>query len=771
MAKKGNKNNKQKQKQSDEVKTENLVQDEPKLNEQTTAVEDIDKPIDPAVLQGESKKKLEEANNVDVSVDEAKSSENTSTIDTAKLAVPQLNLNQQNQSTESLGEPIAVVESPPNVAQTKPKKRLTLQERLALAAKGKGKSKETSTPASSVPPSTQNSNVNSPTLSPVQDRIDGVAAIDSNSTISDENNQLKQRINQLESENKQLNDKIKSVPKSADNSNVQDLMKKLTAKDEAIDQLMKEGEALSIKELRLNDSIKKLKAKNSELEANLLDYSEKSQSSTMKLGELEDFLWANKFKNVQQLITNYSEMSKKLEDTSKKVVQEQSWQKKYSEQEKVLDKELQKSKDLGIELNDARVALEIIKQRHDLELDSKNTIIKDLKDEIASDKQLNNDEINRLENKIESLRLEKESVPQQNSMEGESKSIDFNEYTKMSENHHNLQQEYLSRQENWKLIESNLLGKIDTLSNSLEILKKSKLKTSNDIKKLNSSLNDMANKNKDLEEQLVVVKNEKQQLQLELEIKENDLNDLKEKSETFKSIYNNDKQNLEMKIKNLQDSLDSTRLASPRGSLSRGGGLQLDLDLKDYAPQEFELPSWDIKFGESSITPKVSSTQLYFDGSRRQSLNSISEDGEEDLDTMDEDDFSLNSRQPSYNQSFSNVQNGSNRNIQMLNKISATSRRLEVEINTLKEENGKLVLEKEEIQQSLLDKYKLVEEVDELKGQVEVLTQDLKKKDIQQKTMLELIGEKTEQVEELKADVEDLKDLCKLQVQQMVGPE
>ena len=34
--------------------------------------------------------------------------------------------------------------------------------------------------------------------------------------------------------------------------------------------------------------------------------------------------------------------------------------------------------------------------------------------------------------------------------------------------------------------------------------------------------------------------------------------------------------------------------------------------------------------------------------------------------------------------------------------------------------------------------------------------------------MLELIGEKSEQVEELKADVVDLKELCKLQVQQLV---
>ena len=67
------------------------------------------------------------------------------------------------------------------------------------------------------------------------------------------------------------------------------MIAKLASKDETIEQLRKEGEALSLKELKLNESIKKLKLANQDLEENIRDYSVKSEESSMKLEELTDF--------------------------------------------------------------------------------------------------------------------------------------------------------------------------------------------------------------------------------------------------------------------------------------------------------------------------------------------------------------------------------------------------------------------------------------------------------------------------------------------------
>lgn len=668
-----------------------------------------------------------------------------------------------NQSTESIGETTPL-------ADTKPKKRLTLQERLALAAKGKNKSKEASiTPSSSVPQSNQNSNLSSPKINPVDEpvQIDPIQ--------NEASAQLKKKVLQLESENQKLAEKLKIIEPVSKNS---DILKTLATKDETIQQLMREGEALSIKELKLNESIKKLKSKISDLESNLSDYSDKSDSTERKLGELDYFLRENGFKNLDQLKLKFNESSNQIVQLKKSQKEDDIWEKKYTDQKSILDKELTRNKALGTELSDVKVSLELIKQKHDLEIDSKNNIILDLKHELSSARQQSRDEVSRLEVKIESLRLVKESGQDAVSTDTESKSGDMNEFTKLSENHHNLQQQYLSSQENWKLIESNLLGKIDTLSNNLDSLKKNKLKTAGEIKKFNGALNELSIKNNNLEQQIIALKDEKDQLNLTLEFKDNDLNELKEKSKTFKNIFNNEKQNLESKIKSLQETIDNLNerpdALSPRGSLSRlhSSDLHLALDASDPYTQDFGSPGWEIKLGESSITPRVSSSHLYYDGLRRHSLNSITEDGRgSDRETIAEDDFSNASHQPSFNRSFGNTNGGDNRNLQLLNKLSATSRRLEVEINTLKEENTQLQTEKEHLQLSLSEKYKLEKEVDALKGEIEAINIVLQNKDDQQQTMLELIGEKSEQVEELKADVQDLKDLCRQQVQQMVGLE
>ena len=67
------------------------------------------------------------------------------------------------------------------------------------------------------------------------------------------------------------------------------MIAKLASKDETIEQLRKEGEALSLKELKLNESIKSSSLQNQDLEENIRDYSVKSEESSMKLEELTDF--------------------------------------------------------------------------------------------------------------------------------------------------------------------------------------------------------------------------------------------------------------------------------------------------------------------------------------------------------------------------------------------------------------------------------------------------------------------------------------------------
>lgn len=99
---------------------------------------------------------------------------------------------------------------------------------------------------------------------------------------------MKANNSELSEENKQLKSQS-SKPGNINKETIQ-LKEQLASKDETIEQLMKEGQVLSVKELKLNESIKKLKASNNDLEQSLNDYSKKNEQVLLKLNEQEDFL-------------------------------------------------------------------------------------------------------------------------------------------------------------------------------------------------------------------------------------------------------------------------------------------------------------------------------------------------------------------------------------------------------------------------------------------------------------------------------------------------
>lgn len=107
-------------------------------------------------------------------------------------------------------------------------------------------------------------------------------------------------------------------------------------------------------------------------------------------------------------------------------------------------------------------------------------------------------------------------------------------------------------------------------------------------------------------------------------------------------------------------------------------------------------------------------------------------------------------------------------NIQLIKKLGAHVRVLELEVSTLKDDAKKLEEEKEAASEEIL---RLIEE----NGQVGKIREEVKQKETEIATIqsnyervLVLLGEKEERVGELTADVDDLKDMLRQQVQQMV---
>lgn len=351
------------------------------------------------------------------------------------------------------------------------------------------------------------------------------------------------------------------------------------------------------------------------------------------------------------------------------------------------------------------------------------------------------------------------------------------------------------------------MKKVESLNSHAETLKLNKTKTQGEIKKLQLQLNKKSEEVRDYQDKLDTMIKSTEELTLQSELKDNSYKELEERFETFKTIYNNDRSKLNIKIKKLEGELEQAKQqqqqqhvihqqiqAPPLGadspSLRRLGSYGFNESPtsnlhRNFGSREnsFVVDSTlsEVKFGESCTTPSISrdASAFYLNGDGDDSEHSFTtengadgmEAGEDALTYMERNSIShslnnSNSNNNTNNNSSNN--NNHNNNIQLISKMSSNIRRLEIELNTLKSENAHLSNEKELIQQEIIAKIKIEDEIHALREQSLQLIQKLEQKEEKEQTMLEIIGEKTEQVEELKADVVDLKDICRLQVQQMI---
>jgi predicted nucleic acid-binding Zn-ribbon protein len=110
---------------------------------------------------------------------------------------------------------------------------------------------------------------------------------------------------------------------------------------------------------------------------------------------------------------------------------------------------------------------------------------------------------------------------------------------------------------------------------------------------------------------------------------------------------------------------------------------------------------------------------------------------------------------------------GAGPSVQLVERMSAAVRRLESEKATSKEELARLSAQRDEAREEVVALMREVEGKRELDQKVDTLEKDLKAMEQRYETTLEMLGEKTEKVEELEGDVADLKKIYRELVQTM----
>lgn len=671
----------------------------------------------------------------------------------------------------------------------KSKKRLTLQERLALAAKGKKTT--TTAPADNIKNQLSDSEAidEKKNLQPTgEHELKTTTNTSSNINNHPEGN-ASPTTNDIPTELK-LPPQLTSS-KKRDDSETKRLHEQMRKKDDTIAQLMEEGQKLSVKELKLNEAIKKLKALNSDLESSLEDYSKKLEENSSKLRALESFLVSEKLKSLDLLKQSYTDLKSRIslnEDEHSKYTDLES---KYDELKLIHEEEVKLRVEVAKELEDLKIHVNMLKSQHHLEIKAKDTIIEEYKEKLKRTREDTTEEIARLESKIEDLRIEKETLSNSNSITYENDShqkasgdVDF---SNLSRNHEILQKQYLVAQENWKLLESNLLKKIEALKSLLDQLKKSQAKLSSELIATRDSLEKKSTSYESLLNELSILRKEKEDIMLQNEIKANDVSNLQSNLEKIRKIYNSDLQKLQGQVKKLKaneelsqtgedksqsfSDIKAPDMSYPDISISQESThVTDDENLFLHTPANLS----DINFGESSRTPALSKENSgFFDRFLRSSISSIK--GLKDDTNISNAEVHHSSRSNSFSGPQSGTvadnfsSNNSNSHILLINKMSSNIKRLEVELNSLRDENQVLVNEKERAQQEFLKSLSKHEEISSLKKHVADLESELQAKSVKEQTMLELIGEKSEKVEELTADVQDLKEIVRSQVQEIVS--
>lgn len=102
---------------------------------------------------------------------------------------------------------------------------------------------------------------------------------------------------------------------------------------------------------------------------------------------------------------------------------------------------------------------------------------------------------------------------------------------------------------------------------------------------------------------------------------------------------------------------------------------------------------------------------------------------------------------------------GAGPSVQLVERMSAAVRKLESEKAAAKEEHARVLAQRDEARKEVVALMSESEQKDELEAKVRKLEEELEKMDERYQTTLELLGEKSERVDELTNDVADLKQI------------
>lgn len=565
------------------------------------------------------------------------------------------------------------------------------------------------------------------------------------------------------------------------------LEKKLFEKDEKIALLMEEGEKLSKSEMKHLMIIRKLRSQAAEIaksQTNIKARAEKAEASLSNAEErasraeaamrraeenLEASLNANRdveaLRNERDaLTTTVAEIKAQLAHATKRADNAET-----RAQSEALDRKKKQVLDLHDELTSLKVDREISEEKLRCEIRELKASLEREKDHSMSLQAELRAEQSLLESKMESLRNRAEEASSSNVSESQAKLLRQIE---------TLQNQYAVASENWQGIESSLLTRIANVEkerdglehNEGEMRKKFRqaMQKAKNAEKESEATKDALHQS---EQSFCEQKSEVQRLRSKLKETEDSLanarRNLEEQKQRFETDLSRriDEEKNKWKEHILLQSPTAPRNGSPISSMRKSAGLGLGLEHmtgsfvadRIHSHRSSVLPH---SARNSSTPPQQNSSNSF------QTSTSGTAPDTPASQAIEQDEYFPDSPTPASLDTYRGVNDlisvstvAAGPSVQLVERMSASVRRLESEKAAAKDELARLTAQRDESRREVVA---LMREVDQKRAsdkRIKALEEELRLMNDRHQTTLEMLGEKSELVEELKADIADVKQM------------
>ncbi|KAG4433908.1 hypothetical protein IFR05_010605 [Cadophora sp. M221] len=587
------------------------------------------------------------------------------------------------------------------------------------------------------------------------------------------------------------------------------LEKKLADKEEQVALLMEEGQKLSKKELNQLTTIKKLRAKIQE-DTKLVEEAKRKQ----EVAERDVTIVTERWRRAETFEKRLNEKQKEVQQLQKDIetlkAANELKNSAITELEAELDEAIAQGKQAKIKV--ANEALEAEKKRAaELEDDianlkiEKNLVadraqaqIKELREKM--DKDVEEARMAELEMKSEQQMLESKLEVMRARAEEVSSGATGDAQAKLLRQIETLQTQYAVASENWQGIEASLVARATNLEKErdeatrreADIRKKAREVTLK-AKRNEDELEESRSKMPSFQQELAEHRAKLDTLQQRAEAAETALIEAKasfeQEKQAWKSEMHNRVEEERQKLHeeaNTPGSFGYNRADSPVASTRRGLtseylGLQ-NLQIRRASARSVnnDVPPTAGFLARRPSTQPLGKTSGNGTPTRQDSMQSLKENhngenGNTDSPSIhtDHDDFFEQTASPSsphqtINDLVSVSTAGAGPSVQLVERMSSAVRRLESEKVATKEDLARLSAQRDEARAEIVALMREVEQKRAVDAKVAVLEKEVEELNERYQTTLEMLGEKSEMVDELRSDIEDIKAMYRELVERTV---